>query len=110
MAKTLKNDPNRRMTNLVSSLGGGVAFPERDFPQLDRWRLGEWIAELRAGEASIRRLRKRLETLRDDVERKCGWCGGPVAGRADATYCSGNCRVKAHRAGARHAGKATTVG
>ena len=94
--KTLKNDPDRRMGWVVSSVQ--VDFPERDLPALDRTNLDGWIADLRKGEAAVRRLRQRLEALRDDAKRQCDQCGRPLIGRADARYCSDRCRVQAHRA------------
>jgi hypothetical protein len=96
--KRLVNDPDRRMDNVVldASL---VGFPESDFPKLDRTNLDYWIDTLRQGEAQVRRLRKRLEALRDGGERVCGrnGCSRNIFGRSDALYCSTDCRVAAHR-------------
>jgi len=74
-------------------------WPDADLAQL-AWHenLIWWIDHLREAETSIRRFRKRLETLRDgDPPRLCPGCGGPVTGRADAIYCGTRCRVRAYR-------------
>lgn len=58
-----------------------------------------WIVHLRQAETSVRRLRKRMEALRDGrPSRVCPGCGGPVTGRADAVYCGSGCRLRAYRA------------
>ena len=93
-----RHDPNRIVRQAVQALEGLVLGIELvDFAGLDHRWLDEWIAGLRVGETGMRRLRKRLEALRDSATRLCPVCGRPVAGRADAVYCSGNCRVRAHR-------------
>jgi ferredoxin len=91
----LKNDPDRRMLAVVQNTR--AFFPEKDIQALDRRNLDHWIAELRKGEADVRRLRIRLEALQAEVDRPCRLCGRPVAGRADAIYCTSECRVRAHR-------------
>jgi hypothetical protein len=97
----LRNDPERRMTEVVIAQG----FPDGFWPGSELAKLagndnlGWWIGHLREAEASIRRHRRRLEALRDgSTPRACPGCGGPVAGRADAVYCGPACRVRAHRA------------
>ena len=75
----------------------GVSFPASDFDRLNRRHLDGWIVDLAKGEAAVRRLRKRLEALRNESTRACPVCGRPVAGRSDAVYCSSACRVRAHR-------------
>lgn len=102
----LRNDVERRFEEFVASRGGGWFWPERDFARLDKRHLARWIKELRAGEASLRKLRKRLEALQGAVERPCpapivggeGVCNRPVVGRVDAVYCCAECRLRAHRA------------
>jgi hypothetical protein len=93
--RRLKNDPDRRLDALVTRTK--VFLAPKDLDQLTRKNLDHWITELREGETSVRHLRKRLEALRDGVERTCPACGRPVTGRPDAIYCTTECRVRAHR-------------
>ncbi len=74
-----------------------ASFPEKDFAALDRRNLDFWIADLIRSEASVRRLRRRLEAIRDGSEKTCPTCGRSFAGRADAIYCEPACRIRAHR-------------
>lgn len=98
--KRLRNDPDTRIGRAVIDSRVGV-FPDRDLAKLDRPSLPCLIGELRQAETEVRRLRKRLEALHNQVDRPCPQCGRAVAGRADAVYCSTDCRVKAHRRRAR---------
>ncbi len=91
----LKNDPDRRMDNVAAM--AQARFPEKDLQALNHKNFEFWIEELRAGETSIRRLRKRLEALHTKVEKQCPACGRPVVGRSDAIYCNSKCRLRAHR-------------
>jgi hypothetical protein len=52
------------------------------------------VAQLRAAEASIRRMRRQMEERLAGVGgRVCAACGRPfAAARTDARYCSGRCR------------------
>jgi len=107
--RQLRNDPVRRMNDLVIAQGFPAEFwPDSELAQFaGNDNLGWWIGHLREAEASIRRHRKRLEALRDGIPpRVCPGCGGPVAGRADAVYCGSACRVRAHRARAQPHGPA----
>jgi hypothetical protein len=70
---------------------------ERDIQRLDLKHLPHWIEGLREAETKVRHLRKRLEALQDPLAPTCPGCGRVVSGRADARYCSTNCRVTAHR-------------
>jgi hypothetical protein len=91
----LRNDADRRMAEVISSLRFAVA--PLGVGGVSRGNLDTWIRELREREASVRRLRRRLEALRDGDGRTCPACGRPVLGRADAIYCSSLCRIRAHR-------------
>lgn len=66
-----------------------------DLSDVDLTRLPEWIERLRVAEDGLRFRRLQLEALQ--AERRCPTCGAGVAGRADRIYCSGKCRVAAHR-------------
>src|SRR4051794_8730901 len=95
MRVRFKNDQERRVAQFA---GAAQAFmPEKDIQQLTRATLDYLITELRNGETNVRRLRKRLEALRDQSERPCPVCDRPVTGRPDAIYCNAACRIKAHR-------------
>ncbi len=87
----------RTVVGLKGLCMGVVLLEDEHYEVLDRTNLDYWIGELRSSEASVRRLRKRLEALRDEVGRLCPVCGRPVIGRADAVYCGSNCRIRAHR-------------
>ena len=91
----LRNDADRRMAEVIKNLRFAVA--PLGVAEVSRGNLDTWIRELRDREASVRRLRKRLEALRDGDGRSCPACGRPVLGRADAIYCSSLCRIRAHR-------------
>ena len=91
----LKNDPDWRIVDVVS--GTHVWMPDKDLRALDPKMLDGLIEDLRKGEAMTRKLRERLEALRNTSARECPSCGRPVVGRSDAIYCTGSCRVKAHR-------------
>jgi hypothetical protein len=95
MGRRLKNDPDRRMDNVV--IMAAASFPEDDLALLDRALLPGWIEALKEAEASTRRLRYRLESLAEDQARQCRTCGGPVVGRRDRVYCSHACRQRMHR-------------
>lgn len=97
-----KNDPELRVLEAVQHTR--VWFPEKDIQALDRRGLDYLIAELRKGEADVRRFRKRLEALQAEVDRPCPECGRQVVGRADAVYCTSECRVRAHRKARRATG------
>jgi hypothetical protein len=92
------------MDESVLALSGfdSEVWPESRLAELaglaDRHDFDMWVNQLRRAETSIRRYRKRLETLRDGrAPRRCPVCGGPVAGRADAVYCGDVCRLRAYR-------------
>ena len=71
--------------------------PVADMVPADEW--DEWIAKFRDGEAALRKLRLRVDALRDgEALPECQHCGESFAGRSDARYCSTRCRVAAHRA------------
>ncbi|MCF7550496.1 hypothetical protein [Pseudonocardia sp. WMMC193] len=74
-------------------------FTEDELAAVDVGVIDLLVDNLRRTEASARRLRKRLEALQGGGDaRACGSCGGPMVGRrADARYCSADCRVRAHR-------------
>lgn len=55
-----------------------------------------YIEAAREAEANAREMRAWLESLQQS-ERVCLTCGDPLHGRADRRYCSGACRVAAHR-------------
>jgi hypothetical protein len=93
--RRLKNDSDARMVHIVEAAAAWL--PEKDIQTLDRSNLPYYIAKLREAETRTRQLRKRLEALQAGVERPCPACGRPVQGRADAVYCSTNCRVRSHR-------------
>lgn len=94
--KRLKNDVDRRMDNAVSM--SQVFMTEKDIQAVTRANFDYWISELRKGEQMTRKLRKRLEALRDkSSERSCPVCGQPVVGRPDAVYCEAMCRIRAYR-------------
>jgi hypothetical protein len=76
-----------------------TGFPDEDIPKLDRAKIPYWTSELRNAEASIRRLRLRLEALVSSDTRVCPECSGAVTGRPDRIYCSGACRQRAYRRG-----------
>ena len=79
-------------------IGTQVAqWSEKELQALNRNGLDDWIADLRRGETAVRHLRKRLEALRDEVQRICPVCGAAVSGRPDAVYCGSKCRLRAHR-------------
>ena len=91
-------DSNRIVEQTVVSLEGTeTALRLVNYTELDLTQAPEWIAGLRRGETAVRHLRKRLEALRDDVQRTCPVCGAAVSGRPDAVYCGSPCRVRAHR-------------
>ena len=91
----LKNDPDRRMFNIA--LSTQVWMPEKVLQTLNPKALDGFIEDLRKGEAMTRKLRERLEALRNKSARKCPSCGRSVVGRSDAIYCTTPCRIKAHR-------------
>ncbi|MEO3922993.1 hypothetical protein ABGB07_03805 [Micromonosporaceae bacterium B7E4] len=97
--RRLKNDVDRRLTQVVAQVPVMAFLTEKDVQSLTRSNLDYWIAELRKGETSVRQLRRRLEALRDEVERPCQGpeCSRPVTGRPDAVYCGASCRIRAHR-------------
>src|SRR5207244_6408540 len=69
--------------------------PARGRPARLHRLLAEWAREVREGEAA---------EVRTEIAvtgwRACAECSGPipVLARSDARYCSGRCRVAAHRA------------
>jgi hypothetical protein len=89
-----RRTPQQRIKDVVTSL--------RVDPGLVDWRdvtVEPWmIAELRAAETAIRRLRREMEQRLDGTLQACAGCGRPLAGRADKRYCSGRCRQAALRA------------
>ena len=59
----LRNEADRRMAEVISSLRFAVA--PLGVARVSRGNLDTWIRELREREASVRRLRRRLEALQD---------------------------------------------
>ena len=93
-----KHPPQKRLENTV--LGAGVAAVGLDWFDADKVKVEPWmVGELRAAEASIRRLRREIEArLASAASRPSAGCGQPVtATRSDARYCSGRCRQAALR-------------
>src|ERR1022692_3053155 len=102
VARYLKNDPDRRMTNVVQGayVGDLAMWPESELAKLDLANVAWWATELRAAEASIRRLRKRLLKLASPdaaAPMSCEECEGPMSGRSDRRFCSAACRQRAYR-------------
>src|SRR5215212_1010954 len=94
--RQLRHDPDTQMTLIVERTI--VDFPEEAYQALNPGYLDDWIGRLREGEASVRKMRKRLEALQRGTRKECPECGRPVVGRSDSRYCSPRCRVRAHRA------------
>lgn len=97
MPRTLRNDPDRRMNNVVM-MARSCDVPIADLDKLDRRQLPFWIEALREAEASTRLLRRRLESMVEGTSRTCPICSRDVVGRADRTYCGATCRKRAGRA------------
>lgn len=90
-----RNDPDRRMDDVVQSCGVGDDILELiPLSQLDPERFPAWVEELTKAEASIRHLRRALA----GSSRTCAVCDVSVTGRADQVYCSPACRQRARRA------------
>lgn len=100
MSRILRNDPARRVQDVVlSSHTGG--FTDADLDAVDPAD-AEWMAEHLAGAArSLHQLRKRLLSRAGHpptvLARPCAACGGSMTGRQDQRYCSSACRQRAHR-------------
>ncbi len=102
--RRLRNKPVERAFGLAGAPSG---FDVDSVPRMfNRDQLAELVASgslpdviemARETERGARAVRLWLESLTAEEERRCGYCGGPVVGRADRVYCSSRCRQAAHR-------------
>lgn len=110
MAQLKRNDPVWRFSDTVAAAESFRHLDDEFAWTADDWSKvaaassedhARWLAELRVGEAAIRRARLRIESYQSGSGRECEFCGGPVIGRSDARYCSTAHRVAGNRAAAR---------
>jgi hypothetical protein len=92
-----------RMTSIV--IGTSItqnldeAFGPVDWREIrEGMDLDAAITDLRKAEAATRRLRLRLQALREGQSLPmCEYCGNEIAGRKGARFCSASCRTLHNR-------------
>jgi plasmid stabilization system protein ParE len=88
--------PQERLENVVLSCGVDDGYWSD--AALQRLDIQRWMVdELREAEASVRRLRGRLEAAMNTDARRCDHCGELLGGRADRRTCSNPCRQAVFR-------------